>query len=144
MKPMEESKNELYHPLILEHNQHPWRFEKKPEAALVLVAYNPLCGDKFKIFLDFEGEKVTRAGFHGYGCAVSKASASVLCKKLEGLNKAEIEELLRQFRAQFAEAAKAHEDEELQAFAVAKEFPGRLTCATLAWDAVGEWVIINH
>jgi nitrogen fixation protein NifU and related proteins len=137
---MEEPKNELYHPLILQHNQTPWRFEKKPAAALVLTAYNPLCGDKFKLFLDFEGEKVKTAGFHGYGCAVSKASASVLCKKLEGLNRAEIEGLLTQFLAQFTDLAEANGDEELQAFAVAKEYPGRLTCATLAWDAVGEWI----
>jgi nitrogen fixation protein NifU and related proteins len=144
MKTMEEPKNELYHPLILQHNQNPWRFEKKPDAELVLTAYNPLCGDKFKLFLDFEGEKVSRAGFHGYGCAVSKASASVLCKKMEGLSRGEIEVLLGQFRTQFTDPAENNEDEELQAFAVAKTYPGRLTCATLAWDAVGEWLVVNY
>lgn len=134
----------LYHPLLLEHNRAPLFFEKRPEATYVVDAYNPICGDKFKLYFDVEEEKIVRASFHGYGCAVSKASASVLVGKLQGLALADIPALLTDFFALMGQ----HEGTaggiarlsaaEQEAFGAAKDFPGRMKCATLCWDALRE------
>ena len=134
----------LYHPLLLEHNRTPLFFEKRPEAGYVIDAYNPICGDKFKLYLDIEAGRITRASFHGYGCAVSKASASVLMDKLQGLNLVDVPDLLRSFFVLMgqmegpADGLTRLSDEEQAAFSAAKDFPGRMKCATLCWDALRE------
>jgi len=137
---MEQQLNELYHPLILEHNQHPSHYLKRPEAGVVLDAYNSLCGDKFKLYLDLEQGRVVAASFSGYGCAVSKAATSVLMKKIQGKTLEEVHGLIQ---AYFAITKTDQEnvgdtDPELLAFAAAKKFPGRLKCAVLAWEALDE------
>ena len=76
--------SDLYKGVILEHNNTPLFFEKRPAAQHVIEAYNPLCGDKFKLFLDIENDTISAATFHGYGCAISKAASSVLLSKIQG------------------------------------------------------------
>ena len=133
---MNDRLKQLYQSVILKHSKEPVHFEKKEQATHVLEAYNPLCGDKFQLFFEIEDGKISQLSFHGYGCAISKASASVLVKKLEGRPVEEGLALCRQFLAMLQADKEGPEDvdEELAAFAAARSFPGRMKCATLSWE----------
>jgi nitrogen fixation protein NifU and related proteins len=135
---MNEQLKNLYKTVILEHNARPFHFEKKESAGHVLEAYNPLCGDRFQIFFEIKNGVVSEACFHGYGCAISKASTSVLVKNLENQPVEKAQELCRAFLKMTDPASEEviEMDEEFTAFAVARDFPGRLKCATLSWEAV--------
>lgn len=139
---MDQTVNELYPPLILEHNQAPRHYQKRPEAGLILEAYNSLCGDKFKLYLDIQGGRVVEASFSGYGCAVSKAATSVLMEKIQGKTLGEVKEIVEAyFKATKSEYnLEANFDPEFEAFAAAKKFPGRLKCAVLSWEAMEEFL----
>ena len=133
---MNERLKSLYKTVILEHNKTPFFYEKNEEATYVLKAYNQICGDRFELYFDVKNGLISDLTFHGFGCAISKASTSVLVKNLRG--KDFMEALL--FCRSFLSVAKNDKGldeklgEELEAFSAAKEFPGRLKCATLAWD----------
>lgn len=130
---------QLYQDVILKHNQEPFHFEKRLTARHIIEAYNPMCGDKFKLFLDIDNGIVTNATFHGYGCAISKASTSILMTKIQGLPLDEVTQLIQDYFKIIDNTDGVNQDEELTAFAAAKDFPGRLKCATLTWEALGEF-----
>lgn len=138
---MDEQLSQLYDDLILEHSRSPHFFEKRSEAQYVIEANNPLCGDKFKLFLDINKDGlIAAATFHGYGCAVSKASASVLMTKIQSQPLDSLPNILKRFLDAIATGpARPSTDPELDSFAVAKNFPGRDKCATLAWEALMNW-----
>ena len=133
---MNDRLKQLYQSVILKHSKEPVHFEKKEQATYILEAYNPLCGDKFQLFFEIEDGKISQLSFHGYGCAISKASASVLVKKLEGRPVEEGLALCREFLAMLQAEKENPEDvdEELAAFTAARAFPGRMKCATLSWE----------
>ena len=134
---MNDKLKQLYKTVILKHNNAPFHYEKKEAATHQLDAYNPLCGDRFNLYLEVENGVITNIHFHGYGCAISKASTSVLAKNLEGKTIAEALAICEEFQAVVSPDVTAENDnEELEAFAAAKEFPGRLQCATLSWTAL--------
>lgn len=142
---MDEALSRLYQGAIAEHNRAPRFFEKRPGAMYIIDAFNPMCGDKFKLYIDVENEVIVRATFHGYGCAVSKASASVLMGKIQGLPLSKLPEIISPFLETVATGVETN-DPETAAFAMAKNFPGREKCATLAWEAMEEirnWEIGN-
>ena len=91
---MDEKLKQLYQGVILKHSQSPINYEKREDADIKIEAYNPLCGDQFKLFLETEGDVVKSIHFHGYGCAISKASTSILVKKVEGKSIDEVQQLL--------------------------------------------------
>ncbi|KYG74446.1 nitrogen fixation NifU-like protein [Roseivirga ehrenbergii] len=108
-----------------------------------LQAYNPVCGDQFDLYLKFEDNIIQNTSFKGYGCAISKASTSVLTKHLLGKTRSEAKALIELFlKVIDPESSESPEsltsDEELLAFASAREFPERLTCANLAWKKLKE------
>ncbi len=127
--------SELYHTIIKQHEQEPFHFAKIANADHIIEAYNPICGDQFRLFLQIENDSVKAAHFHGYGCAISKASTSVLVKKIQGLALEEVRVLLAVFQDVVSGNIETI-DEELSAFAAARQFPERLPCATLGWDAL--------
>lgn len=130
--------SQLYQNIILEHNKNPLNFQKKEAAGEVLEAYNPLCGDHFRIYLDWEGEIMKEVHFHGYGCAICKASTSVLVQHLEGKNAEEARKICEIFLKiaynQPEELSQA--PQEFYAFAAAKNFPSRIDCAVLSWETL--------
>lgn len=132
--------NQLYDEAILQENRTPYHYEKKPKADLILEAYNPLCGDQFKLFLFTDGQTITSAYFHGYGCAVSKASTSVLTRQLEGLSFEEARQTCRNFMQWLAEKPPSSLDipQKWESFAAVRAFPGRLSCAQLSWETIWE------
>ena len=133
---MNERLKNLYKTIILEHNKMPFFYKKNESATYVLKAYNQICGDRFELYFEVENGVIEELTFHGFGCAISKASTSVLVKKLKGKSFVEALLLCQQFLSVTDLENKNDEklEEEFEAFSAAKEFPGRLKCATLAWD----------
>jgi nitrogen fixation NifU-like protein len=130
---------DLYQELILDHNKRPRNFKKLEDANRSAEGYNPLCGDKVKIYARLEDGRVKDVSFEGSGCAISKASASVMTESLKGKTVAEVEALFKRFRdlvtgkelgAPEADLGK------LVVFSGVCEFPTRVKCATLAWHAL--------
>jgi len=106
-----------------------------------LEAYNPMCGDKYTLYLKLTDNLIEKATFEGFGCAISKASTAVLTKQIEGKTLKEIKpivalffELVNEGSDQSPESLTT--DEDLLAFAAAREFPERKTCATLSWESI--------
>jgi len=133
---MNEKLKRLYKTIILKHNSEPVFFEKKENATYILKAYNQICGDRFELYFEVENGVIEDLSFHGFGCAISKASTSVLVKKLKGKKIEEALLLCQKFQTVTDEEKEMVEnmEEEFEAFSAAKEFPGRLKCATLSWD----------
>lgn len=135
---MDKRLKQLYQSVILQHNKSPYHYQINEAAPHQIEAYNPLCGDQFKLYLDIQEGKVHQASFHGFGCAISKSATSVLIKQIEGKSIAEIQELCATYRTVTDPAIKeiTTKEEELLAFEAAKAFPERLKCATLSWEAL--------
>lgn len=137
--------DDLYQTLILEHNRSPRNFRSLDTATGQAEGRNPLCGDVFTVWLRVEGETVVDATFLGQGCAISKASASMMTTAVKGKTLTEVRELFERFhgvvtgKAPVDERARANVREKLgclSAFAGVAAFPIRVKCATLAWHAM--------
>ncbi len=125
----------LYKEKILPENNEPFHFEKEENAREVVQAYNPMCGDKYQIYL---GKKT--AHFDGFGCAISKASTSLLLRNMEGKSEDQVRELCEQFLNAFETGDGSGLAEELQILVELKNFEGRLDCIQLSWKAVLDYL----
>lgn len=134
---------QLYQQVILRHDRRPVHFEKREEAPVVIEAYNPICGDRFHLYLEISEGKVAKAAFHGYGCAISKAATSVLVARIEGRPVADILALCQAYLTVLDPAAPEplEMDEELSAFIGARQFPARRQCAALSWEALEAYLV---
>ena len=138
---MNEKLKQLYKDVILKHNNAPSHYDKQENATHILEAYNPLCGDKFKIFLETEEGIIQSIHFHGYGCAISKASTSVMMGALENQPIEKAKELCKEFLFSIHHDSKGQKNrEDFEAFASAREFPGRIKCASLSWDEMSKFL----
>lgn len=139
---MNEQLKKLYKTVILEHDKKPVQYVKRAGAQHVLKAYNEICGDRFELFFDIENDQLTNVSFHGFGCAISKASTSVLVKKIQHQTVEQAQNIITAFLQTVHPDSPGGgaTDEEMTAFSAAKDFPGRLKCATLAWDELKEWL----
>jgi nitrogen fixation NifU-like protein len=130
----------LYQEVILDHNKSPRNFRVMADATNVVDGYNPLCGDHYKIYLKVEDDVVKEVAFQGSGCAISKASASLMSVVMKGKTKAEAEALFNKFHllvtGELNAEANSEELGRLVAFAGVSEFPARVKCAILAWHTV--------
>ena len=81
---MNDDLSKLYPAILKAHATSPYHFEKKENTNAIIKAYNPICGDRFEMYLNLEGDHIGPIYFQGFGCSVSKASTSVLAKSLEG------------------------------------------------------------
>jgi len=135
-----EGLRELYQEIILDHNKNPRNFREIENADHVQEGLNPLCGDHYKLYLVLEDNIIKDIAFKGAGCAISKASASLMSSELIGKTKEEAEHLFQLFHKVVTGELNAleHLDElgKLAAFAGVAEFPMRVKCATLAWHAM--------
>ena len=128
---------DLYQELILDHNKRPRNFKALPDANRTAEGYNPLCCDKVKIFLRLEDGLVQDVSFQGSGCAISKASASVMTESLKGKTVAEVESLFKRFRDLVMGKEPESDDlGKLVVFSGVCAYPMRVKCATLAWHAL--------
>ena len=130
---------ELYQQVILDHNKNPRNFHEMDDATSKVDGYNPLCGDHYTIFVKVDGDTVAEVSFTGSGCAISKASASVMSATLKGKSKREVESLFETFHRLVngdASGLSAADLGRLAAFSGVSEFPARVKCATLAWHTL--------
>ena len=128
---------ELYNDLILEHGKKPRNFRALGEGSRRLEGYNPLCGDRFTVYLKLDGDVVKDVSFQGKGCAVSTASGSLMTQLLKGKTRAEAEALFTSFHdlltGQLDAEAEAGRLGKLMAFKDVPKYPVRVKCATLPW-----------
>jgi nitrogen fixation NifU-like protein len=128
---------DLYQEVILEHSKKPKNYGELPSANHKAEGYNPLCGDHYTVFLDIKDGAIENLSFHGSGCAISKASASMMTQSLKGKTTAEAEALFTQFHDLVTGHGNPAEDMgKLAVFAGVSEFPLRVKCATLAWHTL--------
>lgn len=132
--------NELYQEVILEHSKAPRNYRRPAGTNRTAEGYNPLCGDHFTVFLDMDGDKIREVGFQGSGCAISKASASMMTQSLKGKTRAEADRLFAQFHSLVTGgngvSANGTELGKLKVFSGVCKYPARVKCAILAWHAM--------
>ena len=132
--------SELYQQVILDHNKKPRNFHKLENANRSADGYNPLCGDQLSVYLHFEDDQVKDVSFEGSGCAISKASASMMTQAVKGKTKQEAETLFNEFhRMATGELDEENEPNhlgKLKIFAGVRDFPARVKCATLSWHTM--------
>jgi len=131
--------SELYQEVILDHNKQPRNFHKLKDADRHAEGYNPLCGDQITVYLKMNGNKVEDIGFVGSGCAISKASSSMMTTSVKGKSRAEIEEIFQKFHRMVTGKPHSPVPEGLGKLAVFSgvcEFPSRVKCASLAWHTL--------
>ena len=131
---------DLYPQFISEHYKRPRTFRKLDEANRKAEGHNPLCGDEITVYLHLDGDVITDISFEGAGCAISKASASMMTAALKGRTRGEAETLFEMFH----EMVTGHRDGtadpgglgKLEVFCGVSEFPVRVKCASLAWHTL--------
>lgn len=130
----------LYEQVILEHNRNPRNFGPMPDADIALEGYNPLCGDRFTLYLRLDGDVIADIRFDGSGCAIAKSSASLMTTMLKGLTIAQAEALFTRFHSMVTSEPGSPIDEQplgrLCVFAGVREFPVRVKCVTLPWHTM--------
>jgi nitrogen fixation NifU-like protein len=131
---------ELYQEVILDHGRRPRNFHPMDEASHSADGFNPLCGDRVKIFVRLEDGVVRDLSFQGSGCAISTASASMLTEAIRGRTLAEAKGIFQSFHRMLTSAPGPGPDSatlgKLAVFSGVSEFPNRVKCATLAWHTL--------
>ena len=130
---------DLYQDVILEHSKAPRNYRTIGGAKKV-EGYNPLCGDRYTIYVDLENNSIRDISFQGSGCAISKASASMMTQSVKGKTKDQAEELFNSFHnlvtGQEPANGAAPDIGKLSVFSGVSEYPVRVKCATLAWHTL--------
>ncbi|HZV12143.1 MAG TPA: SUF system NifU family Fe-S cluster assembly protein [Candidatus Kapabacteria bacterium] len=131
--------NELYQQVILDHNKSPKNFRKIENATKEIEGYNPLCGDHIMLYLLMDGDVIKDISFTGSGCAISKASTSMMTAAMKGKTIEEAEKLFENFHAMVSGDDNDVDKNalgSLKVFEGVKEFPARVKCAILAWHTL--------
>jgi nitrogen fixation protein NifU and related proteins len=127
---------DLYQEVILDHSKRPRNFHQMPDATRHVEGYNPLCGDKLKLFVKLNGETVQDISFVGAGCAISTASASLMTETVKGKSRQEAVQLMERFHDLLTTEKPVADLGKLEVFSGVREFPVRVKCATLAWHTL--------
>lgn len=132
--------NDLYQETILEHNKNPRNFREIEDADKRALGNNPLCGDALQVFVKMDGDKVSDVAFKGSGCAISKASASMMTQTVKGKTREEAERLFDEFHKMVTGELNVDTEDnhlgKLKIFAGVLEFPARVKCASLSWHTL--------
>lgn len=130
--------SELYQGVILHHNRSPRNFGPLPDASAEAEGYNPLCGDRFTVRVKMDGDRIESVKFEGMGCAISKASASVMTTLVAGKTRAEAQALFDRFQQTVTGQGTiaGPGGRKLAVFSGVSEFPSRVKCAILGWHAL--------
>jgi nitrogen fixation NifU-like protein len=129
---------DLYQEIILDHNKRPRNFREMPECTCQADGLNPLCGDEVKVLVRLEDDKLSDVAFQGQGCAISRASASMMTGKTKGRSTAEARELAGRVRDMLVgpEVEPPRELGDLAALSGVRKFPARIKCAMLPWHTL--------
>jgi nitrogen fixation NifU-like protein len=132
--------SDLYQEVILDHNRRPRNFGPLADATRIADGHNPLCGDRLKLYLRLDGDRIAAISFEGSGCAISKASASLMTDAVKGGSIADALTLFDRFRQVVTTPVDEPIDEgsvgKLAVLAGVREFPARVKCASLAWHTL--------
>jgi nitrogen fixation protein NifU and related proteins len=128
--------SDLYQQVILDHCKRPRNFHELAAPSCSAQGYNPLCGDRLKIFLTMDGDVIKDISFVGAGCCISKASASLLTENVKGKTRAEVEKMFERVHEMIMTGEVKGDVGKLAVFAGVHKFPARVKCAILAWHAV--------
>ena len=129
---------DLYQEVILDHNRRPHNFRAIESPSAKQDGYNPLCGDRLTLYLTLDGDIIKDASFQGQGCAISKASASLMTDAIKGKTVAAARDLFEHFHAMITSDTDTVAEDlgKLSVFAGVREFPTRIKCASLAWHTM--------
>ena len=129
--------DDLYQDLILDHSKRPRNCHAMDDATRNAEGYNPLCGDKLKLYVKMDGDIVKDVSFVGSGCAISTASASLMTESLKGKTREEALKLLEKFHDLLTTDTPVTKDlGKLVVFCGVRDYPARVKCATLAWHTL--------
>jgi nitrogen fixation NifU-like protein len=132
--------NDLYQEVILDHNKNPRNFREIDDADKEADGKNPLCGDALRVYVKMDGDSVADVAFKGSGCAISKASASMMTQTVKGKTREEAEVLFDEFHKMVTGELDIETDDnhlgKLKIFAGVLEFPARVKCASLSWHTL--------
>ena len=130
--------SDLYQEVILDHNRRPRNFHALADASHTAEGYNPLCGDRLTLYLKVEGDTIADVSFEGAGCAISKASASMMTDALKGRTIGEANALFERFHRMVTTPPDQPVEDmgKLSSLAGVREFPVRVKCASLAWHTL--------
>lgn len=127
---------DLYQQLILDHNQSPQNFRDMEDATSKVDGHNPLCGDEITLYLNVVDNTIKDISFKGSGCAISKASASIMTTLIKGKTVAEAEGLFARFHAMITTGKISGDMGKLAVLAGVHKFPARVKCAVLSWHTM--------
>jgi nitrogen fixation NifU-like protein len=136
---MDDDLNDLYQEVILDHNRNPRNFRTLPDANRQAEGNNPLCGDHFTIFLKLQNDVIADVAFQGAGCAISKASASLMTELIKGKTVAEAQKYFTHFQHMLTTGANEKDEDALGSLCAlggVHKFPMRVKCAVLSWHAL--------
>jgi nitrogen fixation NifU-like protein len=128
---------DLYQEVVMDHNRRPRNFRKPEDANRQAEGYNPLCGDQITLYLAVADDKIADVGFQAQGCAISKASASMMTESVKGLSLEDAEKVFKEFRSMITQ-----EDFDPDVLGDAEllqgvsRYPARIKCAALSWHAL--------
>ena len=130
--------SDLYQEVILDHNRRPRNFRTIEDASRRQEGYNPLCGDRLTLYVTLDGDRIADVAFQGSGCAISKASASLMTETLKGKTVAEARDLFEKFHAMVTSSPdiEAADLGKLSVLSGVREYPTRVKCASLAWHTL--------
>jgi nitrogen fixation NifU-like protein len=129
---------DLYQEIILDHNKRPRNFREMPECTCSAEGQNPLCGDEVKVFVRLDDDKLADVSFRGEGCAISKASASLMTVKAKGRTSEAARALSSDVRSMLLgpEQTPPADLGDIAALSGVRKFPARIKCAMLPWHAL--------
>lgn len=130
--------SDLYQEVILDHNRRPRNFRPLDAANRTREGYNPLCGDRLTLYVQLAGDRIADVAFQGSGCAISKASASLMTEALKGKTVDEARALFEQFHDMITSSPDEPPADlgKLSVLAGVREYPTRIKCASLAWHTM--------
>ena len=132
--------DDLYQDVVLDHSRRPRNFKPIEEADRTQEGFNPMCGDSITVYMTLDGDVISDVSFEGSGCAISKASASMMTESVKGKSRAEAEDIFGSFRAMITREAGTTVDRELlgdlEVLEGVSAYPTRIKCATLSWHAL--------
>ena len=133
---------ELYQEVVMDHNRRPRNFRELEDANRTSEGFNPLCGDRITLYLKVEDGVICDVGFQGEGCAISKASASMMTQGIKGKSEEEAEGIFDSFRAMVVRKPGEEYDAsllgDLEILSGVSQYPVRIKCATLSWHTLHE------
>jgi nitrogen fixation NifU-like protein len=137
---------DLYQEVILDHNRRPRNFRSIDAATRTQEGFNPLCGDRLTVYVTLDADRISDVAFQGVGCAISKASASLMTEALKGKTVAEARALFERFHDMVTSSSESAPADlgKLSVLAGVRDFPTRVKCASLAWHTLKAAVSDDH